>query len=206
MEKNPLKINKFIDAPECYGEYNEKEKICAEDCPFKDDCETETLIENENRNFYVKRIDGRPSCFGEYFSPKGPSCVNKCNYKDQCEIVCEGKAEKLVQLQTGAPRMNVLNDVWNKPTTNPLPNLNNLAVTVPQRQPQQYTQEQMIKYYGVPLKENPLVPGQFEGESWYSRLGKEFVLHSGSASIKILSELFITLLSRIRWAPNAPKN
>lgn len=63
------------------------------------------------------------------------------------------------------------------------------------------TEEQYLYYYGAKPAGNPLVPGQFEGESWWSRLLKEFVLRSVMYAVQVASQLAVETVGRIRWAP-----
>lgn len=56
-------------------------------------------------------------------------------------------------------------------------------------------------FYGQRLHANPIIEGQFENESWLSRLLKEFILRTGYCAAQVGANLASESISRVRWAP-----
>ncbi len=225
--KNPQEIDKVSDCPTCFGEYDENNSMCTNHCPFSGECSNETELENEHRNL-SKEVDGKPICFGTYFSPIGPSCLFHCKAAKECEAICErdvnqslerptiatslavltGASSKVSSTAIRSPSLAVIDNPYRAATT---PTYYNGYTTVPAqtmnnnvpglRQPAPLTNEQALALYGVGLHRNPVLPGQFDGEPWYERFGKLFVLNTGESAIRVFSELIITMLRQIHWSP-----
>lgn len=231
VKKNPLDIDETMECPRCFSEYDEDDSTCTDHCPFSSECVNETEQEKEYRNI-SKLVDGRPICFGQYYSPIGPTCQLKCNYATECDTACEvqinqslerpvvstslqvltGQAPKVSSTAIRSASLGVIGDPY-KPST--YYNGYGTAPTTPQavglggttliKQPPVLTNERAIELYGVPLHPNPVLPGQFLGEPWHVRFGKLFVLNTGESAVRVFAELIITMLRQIHW-PVSKKN
>lgn len=207
-KKDPLYLCKQTDKPFCYGEFDEDNTTCTEDCLYSQDCQDEYLVETENRNVNVRQADGKPICFAEYYSPAGPSCLNKCFWKDRCEEATQININRPLPTETGirTEKLNVIGSPWSPPTNNTYPLRTNQYITqVNGGNRRVLTNEQALKFYNQPLHENPLIVNQFGTESWFQRLIKEFIVHTGDAATKIASELISGIIRNAIWAPNIKK-
>jgi hypothetical protein len=201
IKKNPLDIDETMDCPRCFSNYDEDDRNCSEHCPFSSDCANETEQEKEYRNI-SKLVDGRPVCFGQYYSPIGPTCQLKCNFATECDQASEfqinqslskpviasslqvltGQAPKVSSTAIRSPSLSVIGDPYRPYTYNTTtPQTVGLGGTTTIRQPPALTNERAIELYGVPLHPNPVLPGQFINEAWYERFGKLFVLNTGES-------------------------
>lgn len=197
--KNPL-ITDSDGVPICYGSCDENDKVCMEDCPadLQDQCMEKTLssakgprrpdgwytdaIEDIKQDkFKLPVLQPRPS----------PSVYDPPRYEEKPRVAPVNYWDNQSRTPSYAPT-SPWQSTANSQTVQQLQiNLNRPHLT----------DEQYIDIYGCKPAINPIVPGQFEGESWYARLGKEWVLRSLQYSVQVASQLVIDMVSRIRWAP-----
>ncbi len=194
--KNPL-ITDSDGVPTCYGSCDENDKTCMEDCPpdLQDRCMEETLSykkpvkpsswyddaieEAKQDKFRLPVLQPRPS----------PSVYDPPKHEERPRAApvnyWEG-THKPTPTYSGS---------WSSPAAQ---NVQQLQINL--NRPQ-LTDQQYMDIYGCRPAANPIVPGQFEGESWAARLGKEWILRSMMYSVQVASQLVIEMVSRIRWAP-----
>lgn len=188
-ERNPDKLDNE-GKPECFGFYHSDYSIKCSNCDWTIGCAREL--------------------------------------KENAEVVRHPQIDAVKYKEDGKTHLNVLDDIrnlnpktykTNTPTKPPVvngPNFNysstgytsnyssysssNYGNSTVYKKPSM-TDEQAEYWYGQKLHKNPLVEGQFENESWYARLAKEFLLKTADHGVKVLAHLFSDMISRIRWAP-----
>lgn len=195
--------------PNCFGDCEELNEVCLQ-CPreIRDRCIDET-IDNDKRKPTDFDYFGEPNCLGKYYSEYSKICNEECEYLTVCKKTVTNKPNKVhLPVINSKPSSNVSDPYKTKVT--PFSDSKPTYYTTPSTQsnvtvssvPKQYMSNETIeRQYGVKPHPNPIVPGQFEGEEWYERLGKEFVLRTGESAIKVFAELLLTMFSRIKWAP-----
>jgi len=217
-KKNPQSIDSQTNLPFCFADYDEDDRICMEDCNYGAECANEAEIEKEYRNLAVE-IDGRPICFGKHYSANGPSCQNHCRMANNCERTTEMEINSSLDKPDYATRtlppisstgirsggLNVIGNVYQSPPSYNYSStqFSSLGSTTVRPAPP-LTNQQALELYGVPLDPHPMLPGQFLGESVFSRFAKLFVLNTGESAIRVFTEIFIHLIRQIHWAP-APR-
>lgn len=195
--------------PECFGECIELDPVCLE-CPreTRDRCIDEK-IEDEKRDPDTLDYFGEPKCFGKHYSDYSKKCTKECDSAITC-VENNRKDRVHLPVLNNKPPTNVSDPYKSKvnPFEYKTPSYSapysSPTVAAP---PKPFMSNETIEQrYGVRPHPNPIVPGQFEGEEWYVRLGKEFVLQTTNHGIKVMAELLMTMFSRIRWAPSTENN
>ena len=191
--------------PICFGNCIDDHQVCLMcDEDVRDRCSDEKVLEGI-RDPDDFTTTGQPDCFGKYYGEYSKKCNEECNYPMQCSKASKLPPDKKVHL----PVVNnktpdcVTEPYKTKPfeykTSSVTRTMSSSNFTIP---PKPYMSNTEIeKVYNLKPHPNPIVPGQFEGEEWYERLGKEFVLRTGESAIKVFAELLLTMFSRIKWAP-----
>jgi hypothetical protein len=214
--KNPLKTRRD-GKPECFGGYEEDNRICTVECPNPVMCYVETKDEDkrvDSRGF--KNAEGRRLCFGELYSSTSYECNNACDDAYDCEKMVEFKAGRYNPSYTPSrigtntvPSTSYQSPFSRYPSTTVQQSTptgtgirsDALNILQPKMIQQTRLDEQTKRYvenkYGVPLHPDPVIPGQFEGEEWYIRFIKEVVKYAGYYALQLLSNVLISSW----WAP-----
>lgn len=171
-------------------------------------------------------LTNKPDCFGSLYSKYSAVCQEECNYTYDCrkEKVPEWKREAISDAKKdGVYRLPVLQNTpsttiidpptrsWTKPvqywdsykpaTPSYTQNFSSTTSVQSYQNRPNLTEDQYMEFYGALPARNALVPGQFEGESWYVRLGKEWMLRSIGYAVQVAGQLLVEMIGRIRWSP-----
>lgn len=179
--------------PKCFSkEYSDYSSLCQEDCGFLTSCKRTTKelatwfteakrdAERDKLKVHLPVLNNNPiPTIVSPFSNPTPQPMQPINRAPPVQYW--DNANKGYPYQT--------------PYTSPTP-----QIGVTQNRPN-LSQEQYLAYYGVLPAPNPLVAGQFEGETWYSRLLKEWILQSCMHAVQVAGQLVISAIGRVRWAP-----
>jgi hypothetical protein len=197
--------------PMCFGEHSNSSNAC-DNCPMqiKERCLEEKSDEDGREPDVVDNFLGKPLCFGKYgeYSTK---CNKLCDFARDCEVKGKGTSLHLPIVQnTGSS--GIKNVYETKPTTpfnfytppkTSVPSTSSAYFNIPtSNKKPDLSSEQCEELYGRKFHPNPIIDGQFEGEPWYSRLLKEFVLKTTQHGVSVMGSLLIDMLGRIRWAPD----
>ena len=229
MIRNPI-VTDNDGVPCCFGRCDETLTICSEDCPndLFERCQVETSKDNERIPNKENDITGRPECYANMYSENSAVCEDECKHRDDFkkekspfwlkqakEDVKEDTKRYSLPVLQDRPAVSVIDppskpvNYWqgqyrpySQPTTYPQ-STNYQASNNYQLQVNKPTlsQEDFLEFYNAVPARNALVPGQFEGESWYSRLAKEWILRSLQYAIQVAGGLLVEMVSRIRWSP-----
>ncbi len=189
--------------PECFGNFSAEHYMCNNKCYKFLSCKSETEEDDKRREGkQFKNNNGVPLCFGELYSPLSPECQDYCNDAHDCETTSEdNEKRRRISTSSGAIRSERLSILRDGPQRQPQPQ------QVFTQQPTQFnfsvderTQQYVKQKYGVGLKIDPTVPGQFEGEEWYERFFKEVLKYSGYYALQLLG----LVIMNSRWAPKKP--
>ena len=194
-ERNPEDIG-LDGKPRCFSKaHSEYSSLCQEDCSFLPSCklateELETWLHEAKRDIeqdkrvHLPVLNNNPiptivSPFANTPSPtpqpmQAPNRVPPVQYWDNSN---KGYTYPTTTYASTTPQIGI---------TQNRPNLTN---------------EQYLAYYGVLPAANPIIAGQFEGETWYSRLFKEWLLQSCMYAVQAMGQLVIGAIGRVRWAP-----
>lgn len=199
--------------PACFGQYEENNYICDERCFKTLTCKLESSEEDLRREGKLFRDNiGRPTCFGKLYSFTSTECTHLCNESRECSKITDDSeflSRGLPPTSSTAYRSEGLK-VFNQPTQytygyrSPYSQQSNTMFQPPSinnYQIDERTNAYIKSKYGVPLKLDPTVPGQFEGEPWYERFFKEVIKYAGSYAFQLLSHIVIGS----RWAPSIKK-
>ena len=205
--------------PICIGEYMEEHPKC-DICPIetKDKCMDEQVLE-EKRDPDILNNEGEPECFGKYYSDYSRKCNKLCDSAIMCSKL--SKDVKLHLPVVNNKPCGSVRDPYSQ--TKEAPKVDQFKYTpektysysgyssgynsgysysmgsIPGRP--NMSPEAIEHFYGVRPHPNPIVPGQFEGEDWYVRLMKEFVLRTFQHGVQVMGSLLIEMISKVRWAP-----
>lgn len=189
-DRKPQDIIEETGKPLCFGEhYSGLSPSCQNQCDYTTDCRLETSTSNsltreptwlkqtindakQDRVFHLPVLQPRPA----------PSVVSP-------------------PVRSVAP-VNYWEQTYNRPyqSTYTAPTTGS-GLQISLNRPN-LTEDQYLHFYGHKPAQNPLVPGQFEGESWWQRLLKEFVIRSLMYAVQVAGQLVVETVGRIRWAPD----
>lgn len=218
VSRDPSKVD-HLGKPYCFCDYSDQDAKCVDLCPeeISEKCEDDTNRERLRVPYDISN-NGKPSCYGKHFSEYSNLCAKDCDHTYGCSeekdkvkspferppivspykplpVIVERPISKLADPYSTSYRPTVTStSVINKPQEF----YSNIP---PPTQPPKLTPEEYDKYYGRRLHPNPIIEGQFEGEEWYSRLGKEFLKRVGHYAIQIWGQLLTESISNVRWAP-----
>lgn len=188
IERIPNKLNDITQKPECFGRlYSSHSEVCQDDCAYKYGCRRDANIDGWKKDaiddwkqdrVHLPVLNTRPST--TIIDP--PSRPVQQSYKP----VAYWENTRPYTSSTYTPSYNS--------TTN------SQSLTISVNRPNLSDQD-FIEIYGGRPARNAIVPGQFEGENWFARLGKEFVLRSLQYAVQVAGQLIVEMISRIRWAP-----
>lgn len=228
MKRNPQSTDEE-GVPLCWGRFDDLNATCTEDCPneLSERCCEETQKDVERTHTKISDLTGKPECYGALYSKYSELCQEECKYTYECrkEKIPEWKHDALFDAkQDRVHRLPVLQNTpsqtiidppkqnWIKPVQywdsyKPTPtytqnysSTNTNSIQTYQNRPV-LTEDQYMEYYGALPARNALVPGQFDGEKWYTRLGKEFILRSLDYAVQVAGQLIVEMIRRIRWGP-----
>ncbi len=194
-DRDPNNIDDESGKPICFGNsYSSYSTTCQDKCEFSNDCRLES-----------KRIEPVSKLTNSTWLEETIQDIKK----DRIHLpMLQGRPAQSVinppSTRTTAP-INYWETSYNRPynyTSNTQTTSNGHQLQIQLNRPN-LTEEQYLYFYGARPAANPLVPGQFEGESWYSRLLKEFVLRSLMYSVQVVGQLVVEMMGRIRWSPNS---
>lgn len=195
-DRDPTNIDPESDRPICFGQgYSQFSNSCQNECGFNNDCRLETKQTNKEENDSVTVKTWLTEARRDAASDK-----------IRLPVLQSQPAPSVVSPPVKAPPpINYWESTYNKPsysyTSTPTANTGlSLVLNRPN-----LTEEQYLHYYGSKPAANPLIPGQFEGESWWERLLKEFVIRSLMYSVQVAGQLVVEMVGRIRWAPDKEK-
>lgn len=230
--RNPHDIDMKTRAPKCFGNYSDDAQVCTHHCSKALNCSNETDDEVKRRDSRdLRGPDGRKVCFGKLYSEFSEECQNHCLQSYDCGDVVlndelsiyqpewEPRRASMPSTTSTGIRSPSLSVLQNKPPLPPMPMYQTQPNYVSPFSSQyssgsQYqnlfanqnvddrTQAYLKAKYGIGLKPDPTVPGQFEGEEWYVRFFKEILKYAGYYAFQLLSQILITN----RWAPNISKD
>ena len=209
--RNPEAVDRN-GIPMCFTEYAEFSEGCQK-CPadIKDRCIEEQSEEDKRDPDLVDNYLGKPRCYKRY-SEYSTKCNKRCDFSDACSKENETKKTDKFYLpvikQSPSSIKNVYEYKQHSSTvvspfsSSPSSTQTKTVFSAPNfdRKPQ-ISQEQAEELYGRRLHPNPIIDGQFEGEPWYSRLMKEFVLKTTQHAVHVMGTLLIDMLGKVRWAP-----
>jgi hypothetical protein len=223
MKRNP-QLTDEEGVPLCWSRFDDLNSTCTEDCPneLSERCCEETQKDIERTHTKTNDITGKPECYGSMYSAYSAVCQEECSYTYDCrkekipawkkEAISDAKQDRVFRLPVlqNTPSQTIIDppkQSWVKPVQywdsyKPTPTYTQSTSSVQtyQNKPT-LTEDQYIEYYGALPAKNALIPGQFEGESWYVRLGKEFILRSLSYAVQVAGQLIVEMIGRIRWGP-----
>lgn len=189
--------------PFCYGDILEESEGCKK-CPgeIKSRCLEETDLE-ATRDPDLLDPMGKPDCFGKHYSEYSRKCTKMCDFAIQCSSKC--KSNKVTSLPVLNNKPTSVRDPYKMSpftftSSTPQPPKETSYIVGPTGKPF-LSEEKSLALYGRKPHPNPLVIGQFDGEKWYERLMKEFVLNTLKHAVTVMGNLVVDMLSRIRWAP-----
>lgn len=197
--------------PMCFTEYAEFSEGCMK-CPadIKDRCMDEKSEEDNRDPDLVNNYLGKPNCYGKY-SEYSTKCNKLCDFSSPCAKKVKEEKDDKYHLPVVKPTLSNIRNVYEyKQQTTPISPFSTSSSSTQSktvfsapsfdRRPQ-ISQEQAEELYGRRLHPNPIIDGQFEGEPWYSRLMKEFVLKTTQHAVHVMGTLLIDMLGKVRWAP-----
>jgi len=197
--------------PVCFGNYQEDHTICANKCHKVLSCKSFTDEDDKRREGKeFKNSNGVPLCFGELYSSISVECQEECIDVSDCFITTEENNVNKPKISATAKRSDKLHMFQSFPRTQPPPPLQynsspssyyTSSNSYSQTQSPYYVDERMHNYtkekYGVGLRYDPIIPGQFEGEPWYERFFKEIAKYTAYYALKLLGDVVVNS----RWAP-----
>lgn len=189
-DRTPHRIE-ITGRPACFGnQYSAFSNSCQNECDHSTDCRLETKT-------------------SQTLARDSPSWLREAQQdaqKDRIHLpVLQSRPAPSVispPMNRSVAPINYWESTYNKPsytTSYTSPNTST-GLTISLNRPN-LTEDQYLHYYGSKPAANPLVPGQFEGESWWERLLKEFVIRSLAYSVQVAGQLVVEMVGRIRWAP-----
>jgi len=225
--RNPQDIDLETGGPKCYGNYSDESQLCTHHCGYALSCSNETDNEEKRKeNRDLRGPEGKRLCFGHLYSDFSDECQNHCRQSFDCADVMmndelrDFKSNSPFAPKTSIPttltgiRSSSLNVIQQKPPVPPMPFYpqqqtytspfanSPYTSTTQTYQNTGYVDEKTQAYikakYGVGLKPDPTVPGQFDGEEWYVRFFKEVFKYAGYYALQLLGHILINN----RWAPN----
>jgi hypothetical protein len=194
--------------PMCFTEYADFSDACQR-CPdeIKERCIDEKAEEDKRDPDLVDSYLGKPRCYKKY-SEYSTKCHKQCDFSDSCSKESETKRVDKFYLPVIKQTPSSIKNVYEyKPSTSNSNTFSYSSSTKSVFSTQNFdkkpylSQEQAQELYGRRLHPNPIIDGQFEGESWYSRLVKEFVLKTTQHAIHVMGSLLIDMIGKVRWAP-----
>lgn len=192
-DRNPLNIDPNSEKPHCFGKgYSQFSNSCQEECGFSNDCRLETKQTNKEEN--------DSNSVKTWLSEARKDAASD---RIRLPVLQSNPAPSVISPPVKAPPpVNYWETQYNKPYSSySQPTTTNSNLQLPINRPN-LTEEQYLHFYGHKPAANPIIPGQFEGESWWERLLKEFVIRSLMYSVQVAGQLVVEMVGRIRWAPD----
>ena len=231
VTRNPQDINPRTGDPKCTGNFSDDSQICTHHCGHALSCSNETDNEEKRRESRdLRTSEGRRLCFGHLYSENSEECQNVCRQSFDCSDVMNNEEFEPFKAKSpfATPKTSIpttltgirspgLNVLQPKPPipmpyypqtpsySNPFQSSSYTSTTSQYQNPyyiDEKTQAYLKAKYGVGLKIDPTVPGQFEGEEWYVRFFKEVFKYAGSYALQLLGHILVNN----RWAPNLKQN
>lgn len=211
MIRDPKFKQEDNETPVCFGNYLDTHTTCTTQCHKVLSCKIfsdEDDKRREGKEF--KNSNGVPLCFGELYSSVSLECQEECPDVADCFITIEENSVNKPKISATAKRSEKLHMFQNFPKPSQPPLYTSQYYTTPsttyqQTQSPYYVDERMHTYtkekYGVGLKYDPVIPGQFEGEPWYERFFKEIAKYTAYYALKLLGDVVVNS----RWAPTVGK-
>lgn len=197
MIRDPIK--KRADGnPECFGAYLEGHFTCENKCVKVHSCRSITGEDDKRREGKQFRgQNGIPLCFGELYSPLSDECQETCEDAHDCQTATDDndRARRInATTPTGirSDRLHMYREIPRQPQPQPQ------VATYQSQYVDERTQQYIKQKYGVGLKADPTIIGQFEGEPWYERFFKEVAKNSAYHALQLLAYA----VSTVRWAPS----